>query len=279
MATPNPSFNPMTVTTGEGLFQLSSEGLVQGFQMPDAATRNSLSQGIVSSSETEVMYGGIAIKEFIASSDSMILGPVVARAATTATITGFTVTNQAYNGITTTSSAPQQYGSNMSVQFQQLGTGARVVVAIEPTFAASIANGTTSINAPCSWDFDNQWLTANEPTHGNLAISAMTWAAGVVSVTVASNALITGDLVTISGATPSGYNGDFIITVVDATHFTFELASNPGAYVSGAQVDAATTDPLDVKVLRVNIGNSQTITVDGDDLVWNPNGSAAVIQL
>lgn len=278
MATPNPSFNPMTQTTAAGLFQRDSEGLVQGVQMPDAATRNSLSQGIVSASETAVMYAGVAIKEFIPSVQSM--GPVVARAATTETITGFTVSNQAYNGITTPSSAPAQFGSNMSVQFQQLGTGARIVVAIEPTFAATIINGTTSINAPCAWDFENQRLMANEPTHGNLAISAMTWAAGVVSVTVASNALITGDLVTISGSTPSAYNGDHIITVVDATHFTFPLAADPGTYVSGAQVDAATTDPLSVKILRVNIGNSQTISVDGDDnLVWDPNGSAAVIQL
>jgi hypothetical protein len=59
-------------------------------------------------------------------------------------------------------------------------------------------------------------------------VTAMTWSGGVVSVTITSHGYSTGNLVTIAGVTPTGYNGTYNITVVDANTFTFLLASNPG---------------------------------------------------
>jgi type IV pilus assembly protein PilY1 len=40
--------------------------------------------------------------------------------------------------------------------------------------------------------------------------------------TVLAHGFATGALVTIAGATPTGYNGDWLITVTDTTHFTYQ---------------------------------------------------------
>lgn len=60
------------------------------------------------------------------------------------------------------------------------------------------------------------------------SITAMTWSGGVVSATITGHGYSTGNLVTIAGVTPAGYNGTYNITVVDANTISFLLASNPG---------------------------------------------------
>ncbi|WP_258365101.1 hypothetical protein [Paraburkholderia caballeronis] len=47
-------------------------------------------------------------------------------------------------------------------------------------------------------------------------------------VTAAAHGLTTGDQITLSGATPTAYNGLFTVTVVDDVTVTFTLASDPG---------------------------------------------------
>lgn len=60
------------------------------------------------------------------------------------------------------------------------------------------------------------------------SITAMSWAGGVVSATSTAHGYATGNLITIAGVTPAGYNGTYTVVVVDANTFTFQLASNPG---------------------------------------------------
>lgn len=59
--------------------------------------------------------------------------------------------------------------------------------------------------------------------------TAMTWSAGVVTVTVTGHGYATGNIVTIAGVTPAGYNGSYVITVTDANTFTYALAADPTA--------------------------------------------------
>jgi hypothetical protein len=62
-----------------------------------------------------------------------------------------------------------------------------------------------------------------------IRITGMTWSAGIVTATVANtSALRAGYTVRISGVTPDGYNGDFVVTVASSTTFTYGLATNPG---------------------------------------------------
>lgn len=61
------------------------------------------------------------------------------------------------------------------------------------------------------------------------ATTALAWAAGVVTATVANHGYATGNTVTIAGAVPAGYNGNFVVTVTGANTFTYQLAADPGA--------------------------------------------------
>ena len=83
---------------------------------------------------------------------------------------------------------------------------------------------------------------------GALSIASITWAGYVSAVTTAApHDFAIGDtiLLTISGATPSGYNGTFLCTITGASTFTYPLASNPGS----ATPDTGVYTPEDVAEL------------------------------
>ena len=65
------------------------------------------------------------------------------------------------------------------------------------------------------------------------AISTILFTTTTATLTTAtSHGLSTGAVVTISGASPSAYNGTFSITVTGSTTFTYTMLSNPGANAS-----------------------------------------------
>ena len=59
--------------------------------------------------------------------------------------------------------------------------------------------------------------------------TAATWLTGVVTITSAAHGFTTGDTIVVAGFTPVGYNGSFVITVIDANTFTYNVVVNPGA--------------------------------------------------
>lgn len=64
------------------------------------------------------------------------------------------------------------------------------------------------------------------------AISGITWASSVATVTTAAaHGYTVGDVVpiVISGVTPAGYNGTFNCTITTTTAFTYPLVANPGS--------------------------------------------------
>lgn len=73
-----------------------------------------------------------------------------------------------------------------------------------------------------------------------VVITTITWSGSVATVTTTStHGYTTGDLITIAGMTPTGYNGTFAITVTSSTTFTYALVSNPGSQtVAGVATDA-----------------------------------------
>lgn len=71
----------------------------------------------------------------------------------------------------------------------------------------------------------------------NQAISAASWSGGVATfTTTAAHPLITGQGACIEGATPSGYNTEQKVTVIDSTHFSMPMPVDPGTYTSGASL-------------------------------------------
>lgn len=108
---------------------------------------------------------------------------------------------------------------------------------------------------------------------GALPISAMVWAASVVTVTTtAPHGFTLADTlqITISGVTPVGYNGTFTATVTGTSAFTYPLVTNPGtSTVQGKYTledvdelnDMATTffsqgSSIGVYVLELGAGNA-----------------------
>jgi hypothetical protein len=66
---------------------------------------------------------------------------------------------------------------------------------------------------------------------GSVAITSIVWSGSVVTVTTTTpHGVPSGDTVqgTISGVTPTGYNGTFAITSTGTSTFTYPLVSNPG---------------------------------------------------
>lgn len=65
-------------------------------------------------------------------------------------------------------------------------------------------------------------------------ISTLTHSTTTATAVVASkHYLTTGDTVVVSGCVPSNYNGEFLVTVVDDTTFTYSMISNPTIDASG----------------------------------------------
>jgi hypothetical protein len=64
-------------------------------------------------------------------------------------------------------------------------------------------------------------------------ISSITNSTTTATLTTASgHGLVTGNRVTITGATAAAYNGTFVITVLNTTQFTYTMLSNPGGSAS-----------------------------------------------
>ena len=75
------------------------------------------------------------------------------------------------------------------------------------------------------------------------AVTGSSWAGGVATLTVASTfGLRVGEQVTVTGMNPSGFNiSRAAITALDATHVSYLLAVNPGAFVAGGTVARVAT--------------------------------------
>jgi hypothetical protein len=67
------------------------------------------------------------------------------------------------------------------------------------------------------------------------SMTGAAWTSGTAQLTVAIGSISQGEI-TVSGVNPAGYNGTFQITASTSTSVSYNLASNPGAYVSGGTV-------------------------------------------
>lgn len=79
----------------------------------------------------------------------------------------------------------------------------------------------------------NTWLLGH-PVDNVQAIASITRSGQVATVTTAApHGYSTGDWRTIAGAAQAEYNGTKEITVVDATHFTFNVTGSPATPATG----------------------------------------------
>jgi hypothetical protein len=163
----NIAFNPYIQTSAVGMFNTESDGFVVGTAMPDPATRFALAGGILATTETLPMWGGLAISENIPTERStptanplrpdIALGSIIARATAYTNLTGFSVFDQNYAAVNTPQSPVPAVGSGGMVNFYRLGSGARIALAIDPALV-TLEGGL--ITQQVSWDFTAQRIIA-----------------------------------------------------------------------------------------------------------------------
>jgi hypothetical protein len=291
MTTPSIAFTPMATTNAAGLFSLTESGLVQGIAHPDPSSRNFLAQGYLSSTETLPMWGGVGIYENVPlSTGDQAVGGQVGRATSLSTLTGFSVFDQAVNGLSSPQSEVPQYATGMTVNFYRLKSGARIAVACDPALV-SLDGGL--ISQQVSWDYTAQRLVAYTPAYSAATITGATWAntsGGRTTFTVGTDlsaTLSAGSTIDVSGVVSTGgsgvgFNGSFVVVSVTSTTVvvTQALSTSPGTYSSGGSI-AAGGGALPVTVLRVIGSGCKTVNYNAatNQVTWNNNGACALIQI
>lgn len=138
---------------------------------------------------------------------------------------------------------------------------ARLEVTRSFSTPADAKNGTTGIQMKF-------WI---EP-HTAANISAMTYNAGsppTLTVTTSTvHNLANGDIVVIKDAVPTGYNGEYPVTVLTTTRFTVTLPSgtaNPGPYISAISWEdvSLNTDLATVTSADHGLESGDIITISG----------------
>lgn len=293
-------FNPYATTTAAGSFNTSSNGVWQGMPLDDPTVRNYLAGGVLASTETLPMWGGVAISEAIsgaAGGPASTLGNIITRATTlTPTsangLTGFSVFSQNYAAVNSPQSPVPLVGSGGMVNFYRLGSGARIPVAMSPSLVDLEGN---IISSQVSWDFNDSVLQPYDASTATYALTSITssYSNGVYTfVVVAAEATPVagvGDFINVSGVTSTGaslVNGTQVVTsFTDNEHFSFQIAAASGAIATGALSGSLVlnygTGALNVKVLAVEIGNSGIVQYNPVTgfYSWNRAGSCAIILI
>ena len=290
----NISFNPFLTTNALGSFSAQSEGYVQGVAMDDPAIRNALAGGYLATAETLPMWGGVAIGESLSpASSNGVLGNSLARSTSIATITGFSVFNQAHNWVTSPQSQVPTAGAGMTIPFYRLGSRARIAVACDPSLVALDGGLVTQ---QVSWDFNNSRLQAYDAATATVSVTSMTatTAGGLATIAIVAAAATlvgaVGDAINISGAVNAGtagnaaVNGNFLVTAfTDSTHFSIQVPATTGAIttITGTIVLNQGIGALPCQILNINVGNSKIVAYDAINNVanWLNTGTCALIQI
>ena len=123
-----------------------------------------------------------------------------------------------------------------SVEFAQFSTPTFTGnVTCSSTGYIKIPSGTTAERPASPVDGEIRFNTTTSVYEGFKTVAPQTTISGITNVTttatattVGNHGLQTGDNITITGCTPSAYNGSFTITVTGNTTFTYTMLSNPG---------------------------------------------------
>ena len=172
----NLSLNPMATTNALGSFGVQSDGYIQGVALDDPANRFNLAAGTVAATETKPLWGGLPVAELLPGTSSSPRGSYIRRAVSVAELEGFTVFNQAHNGLTTPQSPVPLYASGMSVSYYRLGSNMRVPLKASAQVVALGTSG-ASVKTPLAWDFVNNQITTAAAAGfagSNIATTAVT---------------------------------------------------------------------------------------------------------
>jgi hypothetical protein len=188
------SITPYSTNQPANTFLLQTQGLVQGAAYDDPSARMELAGGVLASTETVVMWGGVPLTELInvpsqAGAGADGLGPSVKRATTQANTTGWSVYNQAMSMVITPGATAPVSGVGNYVGFFRYGSNIRIAVQLDPALVAALVASDVAINAESLyWDVTNYRVTL-VTTGGNWALPTAT---RLLSVNTNSKVITTG---------------------------------------------------------------------------------------
>lgn len=179
------SFNPSLTTNISNGFVLDTEGYVQGFALDDPAMRFQW-EGAQVGGDT-VLWGGLAVTLALQGVDNAEQGSSIVPATALDNIDGWTIFNQAMNGIITPTTNVPQYPVGYSLNIVRPGSLARICVAVENTTVLN-ALATAAPNVDLYWDPTNLCITnSSSGTYGPLPVQLMALSAKAKIVTSPSN--------------------------------------------------------------------------------------------
>lgn len=292
------SLQPYQTTNAAGQFYVQSDGYVQGMAIADPVARFHLATGIFDPAATSLLWGGVGITENIpASTSNGSLGSTIDIATTISAtgaagaLTGFVVSDQAYNWITTPQSTAPSAAPGMSVPYYRFGSNARIVVAASPQL---VSIDGSPISQQVSWDFTAQMLVPYAPAYPQATVSNATWAntsGGQNTYTVGTDLtsyLAAGDTfetsgIVSTGGNGTGYNGQWVIVSINTTTIvaTNVQASSPGTYSSGGHVLAGGGAVPCRGVLQIQATGNKTVVYNStaNTVNYQNSGAVAVILL
>lgn len=153
------SLNPNLTTGFSGTFRVSTDGYVVGTFLDDPNNRYNLEGGVVSSSQSTPLWGGLPVTLAVPTpGTSAALGPAMVAAGSLAAINAWTLFNQSAAGIITPGSNVPLFASGTSLNFARPGSNLRIVL---PVYASDV-NGLEGAapNVALYWDPTNLRLTS-----------------------------------------------------------------------------------------------------------------------
>ncbi|MBF0179030.1 MAG: hypothetical protein HQM03_03270, partial [Magnetococcales bacterium] len=106
------------------------------------------------------------------------------------------------------------------------------------------------------------YIMTTSPTPGSGTITARL-ATPTAFATLTGHGYATGDTITISGATPTAYNGSFSVTVLDADHFKYTLGSSPQQAASGTLIAGKSSITARATAVAHGFVSGASITIAG----------------
>lgn len=152
----NLTLNVYGTTVAAPSFLQTTQGYIEGFASDDPASRPWLNTGLLASTETMPMVGGVPITERVNvhGASGELLGNTIARATATSAPTGFSVFNQQSHMVIGPggNQAPMISGTG-TVGYYRFGTNARVAVQAAQALVTALGNGSASITGTqLYWD-------------------------------------------------------------------------------------------------------------------------------
>ncbi len=191
----------------------------------------------------------------------------------------------AFLGNTQGPAAPNNYSSSDALNDLKVTSGASTGLnnfkLLDPTIVVNDSTG--SLSSSDAFDVLKASTSSASPNipalPAQLSVSSATESGNTVTVTTSTTAgLTTGEEVTISGVSPSGYNGTYTITVASSTTFTY-TDSNSGlaSAGSGGTIQPTTTtggpDPyMYLSASNNPVSAGETFTVNVNLLITESSG-------